>query len=72
MSRSRQRYWEFPKGLVFNSLQTRLKWQIHEQLKTFRDYALVIQAFNRMGAGPKSQEIIVTTMEDGKHRKRKT
>ena len=45
--------------------QTRLKWRIYEQLKTFTDYALVVQAFNRMGAGPKSKEIIVTTMEDG-------
>ena len=54
--------------LVFNSLQTRLKWHIHEQLKTFTDYAIVIQAFNRMGSGPKSREIIVTTMEDGKLR----
>ena len=47
------------------SLQTRLNWTI-EQLKTFSNYAIIVQAFNRRGAGPKSPEIIVTTMEDGK------
>ena len=36
-----------------------------EQLKTFTDYSIVVQAFNEMGAGPKSRELIVTTMEDG-------
>ena len=56
----------FPKDMFAIHFQTRLKWQIHEQLKTFTDYVLVVQAFNRMGAGPKSQEVIVTTMEDGK------
>ena len=48
-----------------SSLQTRLNWTI-EQLKTFSNYAIIVQAFNRRGAGPKSPEIIVTTMEDGK------
>ena len=46
-------------------MQTRLKWRI-EQLKTFTRYAIILQAFNSKGAGPKSDELIVTTMEDGK------
>ena len=50
---------------TFSSLQTRLKWKI-EQLKTFTKYAIILQAFNARGAGPKSEEVVVTTMEDGK------
>ena len=52
---------------TFSSLQTRLKWKI-EQLKTFTKYAIILQAFNARGAGPKSEEVVVTTMEDGKLR----
>ncbi len=34
-------------------------------LKKFTQYTVVVQAFNRMGAGPRNQEMVVTTGEDG-------
>ena len=47
------------------ALQIRLKWRLN-QLKTYTLYAIIVQAFNGLGAGPKSAERLVTTMEDGK------
>lgn len=34
-------------------------------LKKFTQYGMVVQACNRAGIGPSSQEIITTTLEDG-------
>ena len=35
-------------------------------LKKFRKYGIVIQAFNEKGPGPLSSEIVAQTLEDGK------
>lgn len=35
-------------------------------LKKFTQYGMVVQACNRAGIGPSSQEIITTTLEDGR------
>ena len=37
-----------------------------DHLKKFTQYSIVVQAFNRVGAGPRSQELTVSTAEDGK------
>ena len=34
-------------------------------LKKFTQYSVVVQAYNRVGAGPRNEEIVVTTDEDG-------
>jgi hypothetical protein len=34
-------------------------------LKKFTPYSVVVQAFNRMGAGPRNKEVVVSTGEDG-------
>lgn len=36
-----------------------------DNLKKFTQYGVVVQACNRAGTGPSSQEIITTTLEDG-------
>ena len=35
-------------------------------LNKFTQYGLVVQACNRAGTGPSSQEVITTTLEDGR------
>ena len=35
-------------------------------LKKFTRYRIVVQAYNRIGAGPRNQDLIVSTAEDGK------
>lgn len=35
-------------------------------LKKFTKYSIVVNAFNRMGRGPPSDEVIAVTAEDGK------
>jgi len=35
-------------------------------LKKYTQYSVVVQAYNRVGAGPKNEAIVVTTGEDGK------
>lgn len=47
-----------------NFFQIKLKRRI-DQLKTYSKYAVVVQAFNRVGAGPKSSPVLVMTSEDG-------
>lgn len=37
-----------------------------DNLNKFTQYGLVVQACNRAGTGPSSQEIITTTLEDGR------
>lgn len=39
-----------------------------DNLNKFTQYGLVVQACNRAGTGPSSQEIITTTLEDGRFR----
>ncbi len=34
-------------------------------LKKFTKYSVVVQAFNKMGAGPRNEAVVVTTGEDG-------
>jgi len=34
-------------------------------LKKYTQYSVVVRAFNRVGAGPKNDPIVVTTGEDG-------
>ena len=34
-------------------------------LKKYTRYRVVIQAYNRIGAGPRNQDLIVSTAEDG-------
>ena len=50
--------------LMGNFFQIKLKRRI-DQLKTYSKYAVVVQAFNRVGAGPKSSPVLVMTSEDG-------
>lgn len=40
-----------------------------DNLNKFTQYGLVVQACNRAGTGPSSQEIITTTLEDGRFRR---
>ena len=39
-------------------------------LKKYTKYAVVVQAYNRLGAGPRSEEINVMTGEDGMCKRR--
>lgn len=43
-----------------------------DNLSKFTQYGLVVQACNRAGTGPSSQEIITTTLEDGRSRRAPT
>lgn len=36
-------------------------------LQKFTEYSILVQAYNRAGAGPRSQEVVASTDEDGKH-----
>ena len=35
-------------------------------LKKFTRYRIVVQAYNRIGAGPRNEDLIISTAEDGK------
>jgi Down syndrome cell adhesion protein len=35
-------------------------------LKKYTRYSLVVQAYNALGAGPMTPEVVATTLEDGK------
>jgi len=35
-------------------------------LKKFTRYSVVVQAFNALGPGPMTQEVVASTLEDGK------
>lgn len=37
-----------------------------DNLKKFTQYSVVVQAANRAGTGPSSQQVVVKTLEDGK------
>lgn len=37
------------------------------QLQKFTSYSVLVQAYNSMGAGPRSDEVIVQTLEDGNY-----
>uniref|UniRef100_A0A3Q2XW01 Cell adhesion molecule DSCAM n=1 Tax=Hippocampus comes TaxID=109280 RepID=A0A3Q2XW01_HIPCM len=38
-----------------------------DNLKKFTQYSVVVQAANRAGTGPSSQQVVTKTLEDGKH-----
>lgn len=37
-----------------------------DDLKKFTQYSVVVQAANRAGTGPSSQQVVIKTLEDGK------
>lgn len=37
-----------------------------DNLKKFTQYSVVVQAANRAGTGPSSQQVVIKTLEDGK------
>lgn len=39
-----------------------------DNLKKFTQYSVVVQAANRAGTGPSSQQVVTKTLEDGKER----
>lgn len=39
-----------------------------DNLKKFTQYSVVVQAANRAGTGPSSQQVVTKTLEDGKDR----
>ena len=50
--------------LIIHSFQAPLQ-AVLTNLKKFTRYRIVVQAYNRIGAGPRNQDLIVSTAEDG-------
>lgn len=61
------------KCLIFSSSNQDLHFKsisetslLAKDLKPFTEYSIVVQAVNRHGEGPLSEEVFVSTLEDGK------
>ena len=50
--------------LLNDSFQIPLQ-AVLSNLKKYTRYRIVVQAYNRIGAGPRNQDLIVSTEEDG-------
>lgn len=52
-------------AVVFHQNHDENYYVILNALKPFTEYTILVQAYNSMGAGPRSDEVIIETEEDG-------
>lgn len=52
-------------NVVTESSSTEPMHVLLHDLKKYTNYGVIVQSFNRLGPGPKSDEVVARTMEDG-------